>query len=145
MDLETLNDMWKEDCEIDESNLIKEAARIPKLHNKYYMLYVKELLRVKKMKKDLKTLERDKVEWLNGTMSKEDLDLRGWKPNQLKILRQDMDKYLESDSDIVTLSLKIDYYEGITKYLEDIVKQVNTRNFIITNMIAWNKFTAGVA
>jgi len=143
VNLDELNESWKKDGVIDEGNLVGAAAAIPKLHNKYYMLYVTEILRVKKLKKDLKILEREKTEWLNGSMSKEDMDERGWKPNPLKIVRQDIDKYLESDRDIITLSLKIDYYEGIAKYLEDIVKQINTRNFVIKSMIDWAKFTAG--
>ena len=143
MTLEEVNNLWKVDSVIDESNLVGAAAAIPKLHNKYYMLYVQEILRTKKLKKELKVLEREKTEWLNGSMSKEDLDEKGWAPNKLRIIRGDIDKYLESDKDIITLSLKIDYYEGIAKYLEDIVRQINNRNFMITNMINWTKFTAG--
>ena len=143
MTLEELNALWKVDCVIDEGNIVKEAARIPQLHNKYYMLYMKELLRTKKLKKDLKVLQRDKTEWLNGSMSKEDLDERGWQVNRLKIVRQDIDKYLESDKDVIELSLRIDYYEGLAKYLEDIVKQVHNRNFMLTNIINWAKFTSG--
>lgn len=143
MHLEPLNEMWKVDAVIDEGNLVGAAAAIPKLHNKYYMLFVQELLRAKKLKKDLKVLERAKTEWLNGSMSQEDLEERGWKPNPLRILRADIDKYLESDKDIIELSLKIDYYEGVTKYLEDIVRQINNRNFVIKSMIDWAKFTSG--
>ncbi len=142
MTLEELNAMWKVDCVIDEGNIVKEAARIPQLHNKYYMLYMKELLRTKKLKKDLKVLQRDKTEWLNGSMSKEDLDDRGWQPNRLKIVRQDIDKYLESDKDVIELSLRIDYYEGLAKYLEDIVKQVHNRNFMLKSIIVWTRFTS---
>ena len=143
MTLEELNALWKVDCVIDEGNIVKEAARIPQLHNKYYMLYMKELLRTKKLKKDLKVLMRDKTEWLNGSMSKEDLDERGCQPNRLKIVRQDIDKYLESDKDVIELSLRIDYYEGLAKYLEDIVKQVHNRNFMLKSIIDWARFTAG--
>ena len=141
--LEQINEMWRVDCVIDEGNIIREAARIPQLHNKYYMMYLQELLRTKKLKKDLKVLQRDKTEWLNGSMSKEDLDERGWQVNRLKIVRQDIDKYLESDKDVIELSLRIDYYEGLAKYLEDIVKQVHNRNFMLTNIINWAKFTSG--
>ena len=58
MNLEELDAMWREDSKIDEANLVKEGARIPKLHHKYYMAYVQEGLRVKKLKSDLKVLRR---------------------------------------------------------------------------------------
>lgn len=143
MTLEELNNLWEKDAKIDENDLIRESSRIPVLHNKYYNLYMKEFLRIKKLRKDLKVLERNKIEWLNGTMAQEDLEQLGWKPNPRKILRQDLDKYLDSDRDVIELSLRIDYHEGLAKYLEDIIRQVNNRNFVIKSIIDWTKFQAG--
>lgn len=143
MTLDEIDELWKEDCKIDEANLVKEGARIPKLHHKYYMHYIKEGLRVKKLKADLKVLQRDKYDWLIGAMAEEDLKERGWKPNPRKILRTEVDKYLDADKDIIELSLKIDYFESIHKFLEDIVRQIAWRNNVIGNMIQWAKFTAG--
>ena len=142
--LEELDEMWKEDCKIDEANLVKEGARIPMLHHKYYMEYVSVGLRVRKLKSDLKVLYKDKLDWITGAMAEEDLKDRGWKPNPRKILRSDVDKYLDADPDIIKLSLRIDYQESIHKFLEDIVKQIAWRNNILGNMIQWSKFTAGV-
>lgn len=143
MDIEELNSMWAIDCKIDETNLVRESSKIPELHNKYYMFYVKEGLRTKKLKSDLIELEQAKTEYYTGSMDEAELKRRGWKPNPLKILRTDINRYIESDKDIINLSLKIAYQESLTKYLEDIVKQISNRNFIIKNMIDWSKFTAG--
>ena len=33
--LNELQEMWKEDCKIDELNLGQESTRIPELHSKY--------------------------------------------------------------------------------------------------------------
>jgi septum formation topological specificity factor MinE len=68
---------------------------------------------------------------------------RGWRPNPLKILRKDVNKYIESDKDIINLSLKIDYHMQIANYLEDIIKQINNRNFMIRAAIDWVKFQSG--
>jgi hypothetical protein len=143
MTIEEINSMWAEDAKIDESNIGRESAKIPELHNKYYLMYVKEALKSRKLKSDLKELEKAKTEYYNGSMDQEELKLRGWKPNPLKILRQDIDKYIESDKDIIQLSLRIAYHDSTAKYLEDIVKQINNRNFIIKNIIDWAKFTNG--
>lgn len=138
-----INEMWAKDCKIDEANLIEEARRIPELHSKYYNLFYKEALRVKKLKFDLKELELAKTEYFNGSMAEEDLKARGWKPNPLKILRNDMDKYIQSDKDIINLSLKIAFHEERANYLESIIRQINSRNFIIKSMIDMLKFQAG--
>lgn len=138
-----INEMWAKDCKIDEANLIEEARRIPELHSKYYNLFYKEALRVKKLKFDLKELELAKTEYFNGSMAEEDLKARGWKPNPLKILRNDMDKYIQSDKDIINLSLKIALHEERANYLESIIRQINSRNFIIKSMVDLLKFQAG--
>lgn len=143
MDIEELNTMWSADCKIDETNLSKESSRIPEIHNKYYIMYVKEGLRTKKLKSDLVELEHAKNEYYSGSMDEDELKRRGWKPNALKILRSDINRYVDSDKDIVNLSLKIAYQESLTKYLEDIVKQISNRNFIIKNIIDWSRFQAG--
>jgi hypothetical protein len=143
MTLEEINEMWAIDAKINEIDLGNEAIKIPKLHNKYYTLYVKEMLRVKKFKSELKELEMAKYEYYTGTMAPEDLKVRGWPPYALKIMRSDVSRYIDADKDIIALSLKIDYYMQMGSYLEDIIKQINSRNFFIRAAIDWAKFTSG--
>jgi hypothetical protein len=106
-------------------------------------MYYREALTVKKLKYDYKEMEYDKREWFNGDMAEEDLRERGWKPYQKKVMRQDMDKYIQADKDIIRISLKIDYHTERAKFLEDIVKTIHGRNFIIKSMIDIMKFQAG--
>lgn len=143
MSTEDISEIWAKDAKIDETNLVGESKRIPELHNKYYTLYYKEALRVKKLRADYKELELAKREWFDGSMAEEDLRERGWKPYQKKILRNDMDKYLQADRDIIALSLKIDYHSARADYLEDIIKTIHSRNFVIKNMIDVLKFQHG--
>jgi hypothetical protein len=123
--------------------LVAESKKIPELHNKYYTMYYKEALRVKKLRYDYKELELAKREWLDGSMAEEDLKERGWKPSQRKVLRTDIDKYLQADADIIRLSLKIDYHSANADFLEDIIKTLHSRNFIIKSMIDVLKFQHG--
>lgn len=143
MNFEELNSNWAKDCKIDETNLTRESSRIPELHQKYFGIYVTEGLKLRKLKIEYKELEKAKTEYYNGSMDQEELKERGWKPNPLKVLRNDIQKYIEADNDVIELSLKIAYRESIVKYLEDIIKQINTRNFIIKNMIDFEKFRSG--
>ena len=143
MNFEELNKMWAQDCKIDETNLVRESSRTPELHSKYYNLFYREALRVRKLKADLTELERAKTEYYNGSMDELELKTRGWKPWPLKIIRQDIDKYVESDKDIIELSLRIAMHEENAKYLESIIRQINARNFHIKNMIDMLKFQSG--
>jgi len=141
--LEELNEMWVKDSKINEADLGNEALKIPKLHNRYYTIFVKEMLRVKKYRADLKELELAKHEYYTGTMAEEDLKARGWRPYALKIMKSEVSRYIDSDPDIIELSLKIDYHYQIASYLEDIIKQIHSRNFIIKSALDWAKFQSG--
>ena len=143
MSTDDISELWAVDAKIDETNLINESKRIPALHSKYYNLYFKEALKVKKLRADYKELEHAKYEYYNGSMDEEELRERGWKPFRLKVIRQDMDKYMQSDKDIINLSLKIDYHSARANYLEDIIKTIHSRNFVIKNMIDVMKFQHG--
>jgi|TARA_B110000977_G_scaffold57559_1_gene78181 hypothetical protein len=143
MSVEDISDIWAEDSTIDETNLGMAAKKIPELHNKYYTMYYKEALRVKKLRYDYKELELAKREWLDGSMAEEDLKDHGWKPNPKKIIRQDLDKWIQADKDIIKLSLRIDYHTENANYLEDIIKTIHSRNFIIKSMIDVLKFQHG--
>ena len=143
MDTNDISTIWAGDSPIDETNLVGESKRIPLLHSKYYNMYYKEALKVKKLRYDYKVLEMNKREWIDGSMAEEDLREFGWKPFQKKVIRQDMDKYIQADSDIIRMSLKIDYHSCRANFLEDIVKTIHSRNFIINNIISVMKFQAG--
>lgn len=143
MNFEEYNKMWAEDCKIDETNLVRASSVSPELHSKYYNLFYREALKVRKLKADLVELEKAKTEYYNGSMDELELKERKWKPNPLKILRQDVPKYVESDKEIINLSLRIAMHEENAKYLESIIRQINGRNFHIKNMLDTLKFQAG--
>ena len=143
MSTDDISEIWAADAVIDETQLAQEAKKIPILHSKYYNMYYKEALKVKKLRYDYKVLEFDKREWISGDMAEEDLRERNWKPFQKKVMRQDMDKYIQADNDIIKLSLRIDYHSCRANFLEDIVKTIHSRNFIINNIISVIKFQAG--
>ena len=143
MSTDDISEIWAADSKIDETQLAQEAKKIPQLHSKYYNMYYKEALKVKKLRYDYKILELNKREWIDGSMAEEDLREFGWKPYQKKVIRQDINQYIQADHDIIKLSLKIDYHSCRANYLEDIVKTIHSRNFIINNIIAVMKFQAG--
>ena len=138
-----ISEIWSEDSKINENDLMNELRNIPSLHSKYYNMYYTEALRVKKLKGDYKELEMDKRDYYGGEMAEEDLRVRGWKPFQRKVIRTDLDKHIQSDRDIINLSLKIDFHTENANSLESIVKTIHARNFIIKSMIDVLKFQAG--
>ena len=76
-------------------------------------------------------------------MCQEELDERNWEPFDLVVLKTDIDKFLNSDEDIIKISNKILFQSEKVNYLENVVKIVNNRQWSIRSVIDWIKFTNG--
>jgi len=120
VDLETIQRMWSEDSKIDPDNLHTESLNIPVLHAKYFDLYNNLNLLRKKAEQQRKNIRHERYEYYSG---KADPDVYIENPFPKKIRDKDtMQKYLDADEKLSGLSLKIEYYETMMKYLEEIPK-----------------------
>ena len=64
---------------------------------------------------------------------------------QLKLATKgDIALFMDADEEIRELKGKIDYYETVVEYLQEVVKSISNRSFQIKNAIEWRKFEAGV-
>lgn len=142
VDLETIQKMWSEDSKIDPDNLHTESLNIPVLHAKYFDLYNNLNLLRKKAEQQRKNIRHQRYEYYSG---KADPDVYIENPFPKKIRDKDtMAKYLDADEKLSGLSLKIDYYETMMKYLEEILKQVTNRTYQIKNSIDFMRFSSGM-
>lgn len=143
MTVDEILENWHQDVNIDKTELGEEALKIPKLHHKYYQIFVKEKLILRKQEAEMKQLKLDKYEFLTQGPNEETKD-KGWKlPPKGMILKGDIPMYLEGDTDIINLSLKIGYQQEKIELLDSIIKSIMNRNFVIKNGIDWQKFTMG--
>lgn len=141
-DLEKIQDMWKSDAVIDPDNLHEESLKIPSLHAKYFDYYNNILLLRKKAEQQRKNIRHERYEYYSG---KSDPDVYIQNPFPKKIRdKETMTKYLDADEKLAASSLKIEYYDVMLSYLEDIIKQIHQRNYQIKNAIDFNRFTAGL-
>ena len=85
-------------------------------------------------------MQKEKWEYFTG---KADPAVYQAKPFNLKILRQDVDKYINADSEIIKASQKVTYLKTIVDYLDKLIRQISNRTFTIKNAIEWRKFTSG--
>ena len=143
MNISTIRQMVETDLKMDSTALDLESLRIPQLHNKYLNIFHDQRLILKKMKLDFKELSRVKWEYYTGKIDQDTLDEMGWEPFPLKILKTDIDRYLDSDSDLSKEKSKIDYQEEKVSYLESVLKNVNNIQWNIKNAIEWRKFING--
>ena len=141
--LDELKSMVQQDLEIDKTELDAESLRTPHLHNKYLNFLLDEKLILAKIESEFRI--HRKIKWLyyTGKMSMEELEEREWEPFALNILKQDLDKFIDSDDEIVVLSNKVEYQKEKVEYLKSVVKTMSDRQWYIRSAIDWIKFTNG--
>ena len=140
MTLEELQAQGDKDLVIDDTELDTESLKTPILHNKYLQYYNKFNLLLKKSQWEERTLQREKWEYYTG---KSDPEVYKQKPFDLKVLKNDVHIYINSDEDIQKIQAKIEYQSAIVSYLEQILRILNNRSFTIKNAIEWRRFTSG--
>jgi len=140
MDIEKLQEEADKDLKINDTELDIESLKTPQLHNKYLKHFNKFKLMLTKAETDLSVLKRDKWEYYTGKSSPE---VYKEKPFDLKIMRTDLDKYLDSDEELQKAIQKVKYLETVIDFLERTLRQISNRTFTIKNAIDWRKFTSG--
>ena len=59
-------------------------------------------------------------------------------------MKNEIDTYINSDVDIIQLDARIANQLEKNDCIENIIKNINQRNFQIKNAIEWKKFTQGL-
>ena len=140
--LDSIQEMWEKDAEIDRDNLHDESLNIPSLHAKYFELYNTIFLLRKKAEQQRKNIRHERYEYFSG---KADPEVYQKDPFGKKIRDKDtMQKYLDADEKLSTSCLKIDYYDTMLVYLESILKVIQNRTFQIKNAIEFMRFNSGL-
>lgn len=143
MKLEDIFAEWGKDSKIDPTDLGNEAIKIPQLHNKYYRIYINEKLILRKYLEDIKTLKLDKFEFYTMGPT-EETHAKGWVlPPQGKIVKDQVQKYIDSDKDVIALNLKLGIQHEKVDMLDSIIKSLVNRGFQIKSAIDYEKFKVG--
>jgi hypothetical protein len=143
MKIEDILEQWKIDSQIDRTELGDAALVIPKLHHKYYEIYIQEKLSLRSYETDMKKLKLEKYEFYTQGHTDQTRSL-GWElPARGMILKTDIPMYMDADKDIIKLSLKIGIQQEKVELLESIIKSLTNRGYQIKSAIDWVKFTNG--
>jgi len=134
MNLDILNDMWEKDSQLDDEKLDHDSLAIPKLHAKYLRIYNSFSSLRDQQELTVKTVYRDRWEYYTG---------KSEKPFHIKLLKQDVPIYLESDGEYQKAVLKLKYLNQMVESLKTILTAINNRSFHIKNAIEFAKFLKG--
>ena len=144
MKIEDIREMINQDTKINSGSLDTEATHIPQIHNKYLCLLMDEKLVLTKYESDLRILNKNKWLYYSGKMSQEQLKVLSWDVFELALLRTDVDRFIESDTDIIVLQNKCVMQREKVSYIEQVVKLIANKIWNIRAALDWIKFTQGV-
>jgi len=142
MNLEKIQEMWESDSNMDMDNLHDESIKIPQLHQKYYTLYTTiKLLRAK----SLDNLSKMRLERYNYYSGKAPAEAYVEEPFPYKVRdKESMTMHLNADEKLAKIKLKVEYYDTMIEYLEDILKMIHNRGYQIKNSVDFLRFQAGM-
>lgn len=143
MTLDEIFKLWETDSTVNPSELGNAALDLAKLHHKYYSVFSRERLLLKKLDAEMKRLKLDKQEFYVDGPTEEQMAL-GWRlPPKGRILKSDVSNYLDADNDIIKMNLKIAYQQEKIAALESIIKMIHNRGFHIKSAIDFERFKVG--
>ena len=131
----------KEDLIIlDDEDLHQQSYKNQIIKPKWRDYKSKYKLMMLQCKGEHKRLYREKSEHYCG---KADAKIYAAKPFDLKVLKNDLQMYINSDEDIIELEKKVVYYETIVEFIDGVIKSIDNRGWDIRNAQDWKKFLAG--
>ena len=142
MKLEELQSEAKQDLHIvDQERLDQESYKNQNIKPKWLEYRTKYDQLLIMAKANHQKMYREKWEYYGG---KADAKVYAAKPFDLKVLKTDLQMYINSDDEILALQGKIAYYESIIKYIDGVIKSIDNRGRDIRNATDWKKFEAGM-
>tara|TARA_Y100000034_G_C6835579_1_gene377540 strand:- start:683 stop:1114 length:432 start_codon:yes stop_codon:yes gene_type:complete len=142
MTLEELQKEARTDLTIlDQERLDQESYKNQNIKPKWLEYRTKYDQLLIMAKANHQKMYREKWEYYGG---KAEAKVYVAKPFDLKVLKTDLQMYINSDEEILNLQGKIAYYESIIKYIDGIIKSIDNRGWDIRNATEWKKFEAGM-
>lgn len=144
MKLEELYEIWEKDAKYDDLNLDVDSLNISSLHAKYNRMLSEARSQLRALRINRKTHYATLREYYLGNLNNpEDLERINREPYLNKVLRQNVNDYVEADNDITKIDTRIAVLEEKVEVIIEIMKAVHKRGYDIKSAIEWRKFTNG--
>lgn len=139
--LDELKEFAKTELVIDEHDLDTESLRTPRLHTRWLDLLSSAAIKLKSIQNMQKKLYMERWKYYSGTATDKYYADYGVFHN--KILKTDINIYLDSDDILCEAKELLDIHEQIVDFCERTVKEISSRTFHIRAAIDWRKFASG--
>lgn len=140
--LEQIQALWDQDSQLELDRLTEHSLQISQLHNRYYKILISERIRLKILESAYNELKLEKHEMFIKGPTKEHVD-KGWDIPHTRVLKADVDMYLQADKQITEMTNRIMIQNEKVKFLESIITTLNRRSFDIKNAIDFERWKSG--
>lgn len=118
-----------------------ESKKIPILHGRYLTMRSNEAIVLKQLELQRAKLLKKRYLFYTGKAEPEDYKAENF---DLKVLRSDVDIFLDSDDQLTELDKKIEMQKQKVNLLDDFIKALNQRVWAIKNAIEYRKMENGI-
>ena len=141
MKFEEIMDEAKKDAKLDYTELAKESVNLTNLIVKWSQIYSVEKVSLAAINRKFNALYKERWQYYLGKASDE--YYQKYPPLDLKIMRSDVDIYLNSDEILSEIKEKQELQEQKISFLENFIKSLHSRGFNIRAAVDYLKFTNG--
>lgn len=141
MKLDELKEWLNEKLIINTESLDIEALKTPQIHGEVINLYSSESLKLKELIRKQKIVKLQRWKYYSGKQTPSYYKKYG----QIKELinKSDLNIYLEADSILNSIDEMLEEQKNKIELLENALKQINQRPFLIKDAIQWRMYTSG--
>lgn len=144
MTIEEILKEWDIDSEMDDNHIDNESIKVPKLHAKYIRHLIQAKLKNTKIQNEFNLLKKTKFRYYRGELSRDELAELNWQQWQgVKPMKNEMEQFLDGDTDLNNIKVKIEYLNSMVYLLESILGQIKARDWQLKNVLEYKKFIAG--
>ncbi len=145
--MEALENEWSKDSKMDLTDYVKTVSDIPLLHHKYNRYYYIERKEQRRIEVALDKLKIEAERFYAGNNTKEDQE-RGWKlppwgasekGNRRNLLKAEIEKLVNTNTDVVELTLQLADQIDKVEFLESILKELGRRGFGLHDIMEYWK------
>lgn len=122
-------------------DLEKAARNVPQLQARALQIRAEETAELKKLELQMDMLRRKRWMFYSGKGDAEDYKDQKF---DIKVLRGDMNLFIDGDKDVVMLKSKIENQKIKIALIDDYAKSLNQRTFLIRSIIDVQKLQQGL-
>lgn len=128
MTLDQIYEEWGKDCGIDPSDMKKEFISQSYMTHKYLKYKSMAVLRMTQTKSEMAILKRQLEDYFLCKLDLDELKELDLKPYQGRVLKTEVKDYIEAHPLYIKLIQKYAYHKEMVDALEEIIKQVSSRD-----------------